>query len=363
MELNFKLVLLVFFYFSLVVDVGNSCPISLCGNSSIAIRYPFILQNLTPTNDCTYIKLTCNIPLNTIFLNLPYYGDFVVQNIDYVLGYIKLRDPGNCWMRRLSNLNISSSYFKVGSHLNYTVYVCPSDTGSLFNPISCLINSTNSTIATREFPQEIMENFGCKAIGSWIIPLLLPGQLKIEEIYADLSLILSWNATVCKDCQENQDNGGFANKLSAKIIAIIFSTPVTTLMALSCCSGFCFHLLRMIKRQHQAGETTLPTISSVPQSTEPTAMQPPRGCENVGLDESRIEACTETVVFGESGRNFSGNSNCCAICLENYGHKETIRLITKCEHSFHAGCVEKWLQKNGTCPVCRTCLCVADFVI
>ncbi|XP_073278627.1 putative RING-H2 finger protein ATL21A [Primulina huaijiensis] len=358
MEFNFKLVLFIFFNFSHVVHMGISCPISLCGNSPIAIRYPFILQNLTPTNDCIYIKLTCNIPLNTIFLNLPYYGDFVVQNIDYVAGYIKLQDPGNCLMKRLLNLNVSSAYIKAKPHFNYTFYICPSGMGARFNPISCLSNSTNTAIATRELPQEIMEKFGCKAIRRWIIPLFLSGQLKIEEIYSDISLILSWNATVCKDCQENQDNGRFASKLSAKIIAIIFSTPAAIVMALSCCSGFCFHLLRMIKRQHQADETALPSLSSPPQSTEAAAMQPLPACENIGLDESRIDACTEKVVFDESGSIFSGNNNCCAICLENYSHKETIRLITKCEHYFHAVCVEKWLQKNGTCPVCRTCLCV-----
>ncbi|XP_073152458.1 RING-H2 finger protein ATL20-like [Henckelia pumila] len=337
--------------------MGISCPISVCGNSSIAIGYPFTLQNLTPTNDCTHIKLTCNIPLDTILLNLPYYGEFVVQSIDYFAGYIKLQDPGNCLMRRLLNLNVSSLYFKDTPHFNYTFYVCPFGMGPLFNPISCLSNSTNSTIATRELPQEIMEGFGCKTIGSFIIPLFLPGQLKIEDIFSDISLILSWNATVCKDCQENQKSGGFPSKLSAKIIAIIFSTPATIVMALCCCSGFCFHLLRMIKRQHQTDGTTLPSTSSARQSTESTAMQPLPAGENIGLDESRIEACTETVVLGENERIFTCNSNCCAICLENYSHKETIRLIIKCEHSFHAVCVEKWLQKNGTCPVCRTSVC------
>lgn len=224
MELNLKLVLFIFFNFSHVVQMGISCPVSVCGNSSIAIKYPFILQNLTPTNDCTYIKLTCNISLNTILINLPYFGDFVVQNIDYFAGYIELQDPGNCLMRRLLNLNVSYAYSIARPHFNYTFYVCPSGMGSLFNPISCLSNSTNSTIATRELPQEIMEHLGCKAIGWWIVPLFLPGQLKIEDIYSDISLILSWNATVCTDCQENQENG----KKSSQIL--VFCCTFMTLI-------------------------------------------------------------------------------------------------------------------------------------
>ncbi|KZV57678.1 hypothetical protein F511_03138 [Dorcoceras hygrometricum] len=189
----------------------GTCP--LCRNSpsptpgantSIAIKYPFILQSLIPPNDCTYIKLTCKTPGNTMLLNLPYYGDFVVRNIDYLAGYIELQDPGNCLMRRLFNLNISSSDLEAGSYLNYTIYDCPFDTGSLFNPVSCLSNSANVTIVTRYLSQEIMEIYGCKAIGSLIIPLFLPGQLKIEEVFIGFSLILSFKATVCNDCQETK---------------------------------------------------------------------------------------------------------------------------------------------------------------
>ncbi len=40
----------------------------------------------------------------------------------------------------------------------------------------------------------------------------------------------------------------------------------------------------------------------------------------------------------------------CVICLENInGNKKTLQ----CGHTFHTKCIQKWLKKNKTCPICR----------
>jgi len=45
-------------------------------------------------------------------------------------------------------------------------------------------------------------------------------------------------------------------------------------------------------------------------------------------------------------------SNECTICLLNYN--EETKKITECCHTFHTECLDKWLETNNSCPLCRT---------
>lgn len=47
------------------------------------------------------------------------------------------------------------------------------------------------------------------------------------------------------------------------------------------------------------------------------------------------------------------NDDLCAICLSEYQPKETLRTIPECAHYFHAHCIDQWLKKNASCPLCR----------
>lgn len=49
----------------------------------------------------------------------------------------------------------------------------------------------------------------------------------------------------------------------------------------------------------------------------------------------------------------------CAVCLNEFQHYETLRLLPKCGHVFHPNCIDAWLASCATCPVCRAKL-VAD---
>ncbi|KAL2339957.1 hypothetical protein Fmac_007897 [Flemingia macrophylla] len=46
----------------------------------------------------------------------------------------------------------------------------------------------------------------------------------------------------------------------------------------------------------------------------------------------------------------------CAVCLNEFEEEETLRLIPQCSHVFHAECVDAWLLRRSTCPVCRATL-------
>ncbi|CAI9759001.1 unnamed protein product [Fraxinus pennsylvanica] len=43
----------------------------------------------------------------------------------------------------------------------------------------------------------------------------------------------------------------------------------------------------------------------------------------------------------------------CAVCLSKFEDIEILRLLPKCKHAFHIDCVDQWLEKHSTCPLCR----------
>ncbi|KAH0450420.1 hypothetical protein IEQ34_021112 [Dendrobium chrysotoxum] len=52
------------------------------------------------------------------------------------------------------------------------------------------------------------------------------------------------------------------------------------------------------------------------------------------------------------------NAICCPICLVDYeeeeGEDKALRFLPECGHLFHAACVEPWLWRRQTCPVCQS---------
>ncbi|XP_043203769.1 protein goliath-like [Amphibalanus amphitrite] len=47
-----------------------------------------------------------------------------------------------------------------------------------------------------------------------------------------------------------------------------------------------------------------------------------------------------------------GDAECCAVCLESYRAAECVRMLP-CSHQFHMVCVDPWLLKNRSCPMCK----------
>ncbi|KAE8712561.1 putative xyloglucan endotransglucosylase/hydrolase protein 26 [Hibiscus syriacus] len=43
----------------------------------------------------------------------------------------------------------------------------------------------------------------------------------------------------------------------------------------------------------------------------------------------------------------------CAVCLSKFEDVEIVRLLPKCKHGFHFDCIDKWLEKHSSCPLCR----------
>jgi hypothetical protein len=76
------------------------------------------------------------------------------------------------------------------------------------------------------------------------------------------------------------------------------------------------------------------------------------GGENRGASSETISSLpTCTIVDPE--RELPADMRQCCICLENFSRGEG-RKSLPCLHGFHTGCVNRWLSKNGSCPVCKT---------
>jgi len=43
----------------------------------------------------------------------------------------------------------------------------------------------------------------------------------------------------------------------------------------------------------------------------------------------------------------------CAICIENIKVNEWYKQLPECEHYFHADCIDRWLRRQDSCPLCR----------
>ena len=53
--------------------------------------------------------------------------------------------------------------------------------------------------------------------------------------------------------------------------------------------------------------------------------------------------------------NLTNNEGCCAICLETYEIERDENNVCKinCNHNFHNSCINTWLNRHNTCPMCR----------
>ncbi|KAJ0986615.1 hypothetical protein J5N97_004989 [Dioscorea zingiberensis] len=43
----------------------------------------------------------------------------------------------------------------------------------------------------------------------------------------------------------------------------------------------------------------------------------------------------------------------CSVCLSEFESDDEVRLLTVCGHAFHPECIDTWLGRKKTCPVCR----------
>ncbi|CAK8533954.1 unnamed protein product [Lathyrus sativus] len=69
-----------------------------------------------------------------------------------------------------------------------------------------------------------------------------------------------------------------------------------------------------------------------------------------GIDKTAIESLP---FFRFSSLKGSKQGLECSICLSKFEDIEILRLLPKCKHAFHIVCIDHWLEKHSSCPICR----------
>ncbi|KAF8379693.1 hypothetical protein HHK36_029137 [Tetracentron sinense] len=379
-----------FFFFLIFPDISateSDCSSSSCRYNDSIIRFPFRLDGRQPKN-CGYpgFDLSCNNESTTV-LNLPSSGEFLVRDISYDTQEIRIYDPYNCLPRRFLQLNFSGSPFNGVYNQNYTFLSCPVDlTRERFTPIVCLSNITHNVLATSSMNfARLMSNI-CNLITTVSVPLSWPAQSDQYGFSSDLSddLLLQWDVPNCRDCEAQGGQCRFDSNASLKIgcsynlqPANITQLPIyceltsehisildrprhlrsglqilkiislaTGIPAITCSIGIVCYICfvdRDARRRRTHNLQPTPALAEV--SLQPTDVV-------IGLDEPTIDSYSK-VILGESRRLPGPNGITCPICLSEYCPNETLRCIPECKHCFHADCIDEWLRKNVTCPVCR----------
>lgn len=48
----------------------------------------------------------------------------------------------------------------------------------------------------------------------------------------------------------------------------------------------------------------------------------------------------------------------CPVCLSAFADGEEVKQLSACKHSFHASCIDLWLNCHANCPICRATVAV-----
>ncbi|KAL3744918.1 hypothetical protein ACJRO7_014083 [Eucalyptus globulus] len=106
-----------------------------------------------------------------------------------------------------------------------------------------------------------------------------------------------------------------------------------------------FVLLVYAKFCHRAGSTT----AGSGDQENPAVLTRSRSRFS-GIDKTVIESLP---FFRFSSLKGSKQGLECAVCLSKFEDIEILRLLPKCRHAFHIDCIDYWLEKHSSCPLCR----------
>ncbi|XP_057421385.1 NEP1-interacting protein 2-like isoform X2 [Lotus japonicus] len=71
-----------------------------------------------------------------------------------------------------------------------------------------------------------------------------------------------------------------------------------------------------------------------------------------GLSGASVAKIPQVTITGNNG-DASGQRDSCSVCLQDFQLGETVRSLPYCHHMFHLPCIDEWLSKHVSCPLCR----------
>ncbi|CAN6327050.1 unnamed protein product [Urochloa humidicola] len=110
-----------------------------------------------------------------------------------------------------------------------------------------------------------------------------------------------------------------------------------------------FLLLMYAKFCHSSSSplpTAIPTAAAANGAAAAAATAPPQA----GVPKPVIEALP---FFRFATLRGARQGMECSVCLARFDDADHLRLLPRCRHAFHLACVDRWLESNASCPLCR----------
>ncbi|XP_075498351.1 NEP1-interacting protein-like 1 [Primulina tabacum] len=108
--------------------------------------------------------------------------------------------------------------------------------------------------------------------------------------------------------------------------------------------------------REQIGPAMLSAVQSQMLAIETTFEESPNifdmGGTN-GLLEETVKKIPKIRITGDDIADTSGEGVSCSVCLQDFQIGETVRCLPHCQHLFHLPCIDTWLVRHGSCPMCR----------
>ncbi|KAJ6812603.1 RING-H2 finger protein ATL3-like [Iris pallida] len=72
------------------------------------------------------------------------------------------------------------------------------------------------------------------------------------------------------------------------------------------------------------------------------------------LDREVLNSLATETFSGRGGNDVEAqDATECAVCLNEFDEGEKVRVLPRCGHRFHVGCIDMWFCSHSTCPLCR----------
>uniref|UniRef100_A0A0D9UW10 non-specific serine/threonine protein kinase n=1 Tax=Leersia perrieri TaxID=77586 RepID=A0A0D9UW10_9ORYZ len=218
-------------------DFFRNCPPSRCSGDGPDIRFPFRLESSSSSCGAPGMQLQCS-GQDTLLLH-PVLGSSKVTGIDYSYGVINIvplaKSWSQCAFQKIISANYSTSVYKQYGFQYASLLSCSGEftwnsTDSIFGPISCLSNGSQSLYLVAPYAFVSILPLYCKVVSTEIM-LPYTSNLVRQDYYAGASvefnesakrittfseLTFTWSAPnitdVCIDCERQQRLCGFSSQ-------------------------------------------------------------------------------------------------------------------------------------------------------
>lgn len=72
-----------------------------------------------------------------------------------------------------------------------------------------------------------------------------------------------------------------------------------------------------------------------------------------GLSGESVDKLPKIEITKKNNLDASGEKICCSVCLQDFQLGDMVRCLPHCRHMFHLPCIDNWLIRHGSCPLCR----------